>query len=110
MTREELQKEIERFVKSVYLTGYDQGEHEASKEAFEQFYDNVFEEEIMAIFAREQDLHEIEIRKGILRRISLNESNDYPLVDESKSLADVKEAQINRIKQLTTQLPEEKEA
>lgn len=67
-------------------------------------------DKIMAIFAREQDKREIEVLKGYLRRINLNESNDYPLVDESKSLADVKEAMINRIGQLTTQLPEEKEA
>ena len=43
---------------------------------------------------------EISTLKSVLYRIKLNESNEYPIVDESTNLADVKQAAINRVIQL----------
>lgn len=40
--------------------------------------------------------------RAVLRRININESNAYPIIDESESLKDVKESLINRLGQISS--------
>jgi len=90
-----MSKELERKIREICTYYSELGEGTAGYDLSEEKFQKLFQ--LIDGVAKDVEINRIKIT---LSRINLNESNAYPLIDDSANLKDVKEALMNRLKQL----------